>query len=558
MGPTPKTDQPDTSGGIEQARRRLVWVMLLRVGLTSALLGATMVLNFGSVTSFRSPSPAFLLGLIAFTYAATIVYSVWYRTRRGVVLLAWLQLAVDAVLWGGLAYATGGIASGFTFLFDLWVIVAAVVLGGRAAFVSATVSSAVLLALAAAMGQGWLPPLADQLDVALPTRTALYFLGVNVTALFVVAALVSSLVARLERTGRGLERERAIRADLSALHADIVRSLSVGLATVGPEGEVLTMNPSGKAILGVEEKESEACLITRWFPQLELTVGPEGGDLVRGHCVGVASDGRKVPLELTVTPLLGAEGGRRGTIVAFNDLTKMRRLEAALERARKLAALGELAASLAHEIRNPLSAVSGSFQMLAASPGFSEEDRSLSEIIARELERMERLVNDMLEYARPNEPRRHAVDVGRVVSEVARAFLAGREAEGRNVHVYTQDDLTAPVDQSQLRQVLWNLLRNAAQATDEGGSIEVAAGRGEDGSVVLEVADDGVGIAGENVSRVFDPFFTTRERGLGLGLAICRRIIEGHGGTIEVAPAEGRGSVFRVALPAAEGSPGEP
>jgi len=539
-------------GGARQAWRRIAWVMLMRIALISVLLGATLFLNYGTESAFRSASPVFLLILIAFTYLATIAYAVWYRSGKGIVRLAWTQLGIDVLIWGSLAYATGGIASGFTFLFDLWVIVAAVVLGGRAAFILATASAAVMIALSILMGTGALPPLSDQLDSFIAFKETIYFLGVNVVGLYVVAGLVSSLVARLETTGKGLEIERAIRADLAALHSDIIRSLPVGLATTGLDGELLGMNPTGRSTIGIQDSDVEGGYLPRWLPDLEKAFDRKEPTENRGHGVCLTVDGAMVPVEYSLTPLLDADGGHRGSIVIFNDLSKVKRLEAALEKTRKLAALGELAASLAHEIRNPLSAVSGSFQMLSSSPDFNEEDRSLSEIIARELDRMERLVNDMLEYARPNEPRRRETDVGLLVDEVVRAFLNGREAEGRNVEVEIEDGVLVEADQAQIRQVLWNLLRNAAQATDEGGIIEVLVGRDENGEVIVEVLDDGLGIPSENLETVFDPFFSTRERGLGLGLAICRRIMEGHGGTIEALLPEGGGTMFRLVLPPRE------
>jgi two-component system, NtrC family, sensor histidine kinase PilS len=532
--------------------RRLLWIMALRVGVISILLGATIVFNYGASASFEDPTPRFLLALIAVTYVASIAYALWYRTGRRLDALTYTQLGIDILFWGCLVYATGGIGSGFTFLFDLWVIVAAIVIGGRAAYVWAALSAALLAAMTAAMLGGALAPLADQSTPSLSLGGTAYFLGVNVAGLFIVAWLVTSLVSRLERAGRGLEHERARSADLAVLHADIIHSLTVGLATTGSNGEVLTLNPAGGEILGVAGVEAEGQRLDRWLPDLTAVLDGDSAE-ARGHGVAVRTDGTRVPIDYTVAPFLTAEGARRGGIVVFNDLTKVKKLEAALENARHLAALGELAASLAHEIRNPLSAVSGSFQMLAARPGFNEEDRSLADIVMREMARMERLVNDMLEYARPREPDRRVVDLGAVVGEVVRAFLLGKDSEGRNVEFAADDAVLARADHAQIRQVVWNLLRNAAQVTDEGGTIHVVVERGADPRfAIVVVADDGPGIPDRERERIFDAFYSTRERGLGLGLAICKRIVDAHGGEIRVEPGEERGTVFEIVLPAAE------
>jgi len=536
----------------DRIRSRLVWMMLLRVGLISALLGATLVLNYKTAEAFNAPSPRFLLGLIAFTYLATILYAVWYRSGWRTEALARVQLVVDVLAWGCLAYASGGIASGFTFLFDLWVIVAAVVLGGRAGFVWAGGAAGVMLALTGLMHSGVLAPLPDQLAATTSTEEVLYFLGINVVSLFVVAALVTSLVERLESTGRGLELERVQRADLAALHADTIRSLTVGLVTTGSDAEVLAINPEGLSILGLRDRDVDGDDLSQWLPDLTGMLSDPAAHGVRGHGTAVDAGGQRVPIEYTVTPLLGADGARRGNIVVFNDLTKVRKLEAELESSRRLAALGELAASLAHEIRNPLSAISGSFQMLTSRPELNEEDRSLSDIISRELARMERLVGDMLAYARPRDPSRQVSDLGRLVRDVVTAFSTGPEAEGRVVELHEQGELAIEVDSGQVRQVLWNLLRNASQATVDGDSIEIAV-TGDEQSVTIEVSDTGLGVAPDDIYRIFDAFYSTRELGLGLGLAICKRIAESHAGRIEAAPGETGGSVFRLVLPRRRG-----
>jgi two-component system sensor histidine kinase PilS (NtrC family) len=541
-----RNEQRSTAGS------RLPWLMALRAGVISVLLGATLALNY---EDFDAPSPRFLLGLIAFTYLVTIAWSIWYRTGRGLRVLAHLQLGADLLVWGALAYVTGGIGSGFTFLFDLWVIVAAVVLGGRAGYLTAAASALVLLTLAGLTVLGGLTPLPDQPLDAVTRNEVLYSLGVNGVALGLVAALVSSLVARLERTDLGLADERARRADLSVLHADIIRSLPVGLATTGTGGAILAINPEGRQLLGAGDHDLVGEQLEEWLPDF----GPildSGTASARGRGSARPASGQPIPIEYSVNPLADADGRRQGWIVIFNDLTKVRQLEADLERSRRLAALGELAASLAHEIRNPLSAVSGSFQMLAGRPSPEGEERALGEIIARELQRMERLVGDVLDFARPREPLLRTVDLARVAEETVRAFLAGKEAEGHEVEFSAAGDARASADESQIRQVLWNLLRNASQAAGEDGAIRVTV-RGDPERLLIEVEDSGPGIDPGFAAQVFDPFYSTRERGLGIGLALCQRIARAHGGGIEASRGEWGGALLSLSIPR-RAEPGEP
>lgn len=536
---------------VDILKGRVLWAMLLRVGLISVLLGTTLALNYKTAEAFSAQSPRFLLALIAATYLCTIVYALWYRSGRALVALVRIQLLLDAVLWGCLAYVTGGIASGFTFLFHLWVIVAAVVVGGRAAFHFAATAAIVLIALTVLLETGALLPLRDQAAADLAAKDVAYFLGINIVSLFLVASLVNSLVARLEKTGRGLEVERAERADLAQLHSDVVQSLTVGIATTGPNGEMVMLNPAGCGILGATEAEVLGRKLESWLPDVKITIGRGEAARLRGYGTCSRMDGARVPVEYFIAPLKSADGAHRGYIVVFSDLTEVRRLEAALERSRRLAALGELAASLAHEIRNPLGAVSGSVQMLTAQPDLGEEQRVLFGIISRELKRMERLVGDVLDYARPRsqqqQQQRNSADVGKLLREILQVARLSEEIADRQTDLSVEEGLFACVDIGQIRQVLWNLLRNAAQATKPGDTIHVSA-RGEPDAIVIEVADSGAGISDEDRDKVFDPFFTTRERGLGLGLAVCHRIITEHRGEIRAeARAEG-GTVFRITL----------
>jgi len=227
----------------------------------------------------------------------------------------------------------------------------------------------------------------------------------------------------------------------------------------------------------------------------------------------------------------------------------VRRLEAALEQSRRLAALGELAASLAHEIRNPLGAISGSFQLLASRTDQSADEHALVGIVERELHRLDHLVNDVLDYARPSRHNPLPTDIVQLVRDTFASFVSSPEAAGKRATLDLEDSTTLvfEVDGSRLRQVLWNLLRNAAQATELGTEIRLSL-RGTAANCLIEVADNGRGIAEGDTARIFDPFFSTRERGLGLGLAVCKRIIEEHGGTIEAQRREGGGALFRVVL----------
>jgi two-component system sensor histidine kinase PilS (NtrC family) len=262
--------------------------------------------------------------------------------------------------------------------------------------------------------------------------------------------------------------------------------------------------------------------------------------------------------------------------VIFQDVTQVVEMEAELRRTERMAAVGQLSASLAHEVRNPLAAISGSIQMLQGRlPDFdgSRQPAKLMDIALREIDRLDRLIAEFLRYARPGPLNLRAVGVGGAIADVLEIFEAGRP-ETVEVRSSLETDLGVRADPDQLRQVLWNLVINAAQAMPEGGLLGLSAarvpseasqeksaesrkeGEGESklDSVEIVVADEGVGIAADDLARIFDPFYTTKREGSGLGLATVHRIVASHAGSIRVESKLGAGTTVRVRLPGAEGS----
>jgi two-component system sensor histidine kinase PilS (NtrC family) len=278
--------------------------------------------------------------------------------------------------------------------------------------------------------------------------------------------------------------------------------------------------------------------------------------------------GEDLHLGLAAYVLRDAEQAR-GHVVIFQDVTEVVEMEGELRRSERLAAVGRLSASIAHEIRNPLAAISGSIQMLSRRMEALEpagEARQLMDIVLRETDRLNRLVTDFLHYARPGPPRRESLRVAELIAEVGKMFEAARP-EAVRLEVDVPADLSVSADAAQLRQVLWNLVLNACQAMPSGGRLRISArpaaepepqGGSREGrrevaekscGVEISVADEGIGIAPEVMERIFDPFFTTRREGSGLGLATVHRIVEEHGGSIRVESAPGKGTSVRVRLP---------
>ena len=227
---------------------------------------------------------------------------------------------------------------------------------------------------------------------------------------------------------------------------------------------------------------------------------------------------------------------------------KLVHAERRAEQAERMAVLGQLAAGLAHEIRNPLGSISGSIQLLKSSDGLSEEDRQLCEIIQREAARLNDLVTDMMDLSRPRRPQLASVDAAKVAREVVElTSRSGRAATDVGVRYSGPLEATVTADASQLRQLIWNLVRNAVQASSAGDVVRVSI-EAEADRVVLCVQDSGIGIEPEAKERLFDAFFTTRSHGTGVGLAVVKRIADEHGFSVDVESEQGSGAVFRIGL----------
>jgi two-component system, NtrC family, sensor histidine kinase PilS len=261
--------------------------------------------------------------------------------------------------------------------------------------------------------------------------------------------------------------------------------------------------------------------------------------------------GDELTIGVTVSPLRDARDQEIGRVLNFQDLTELRRLEQHAQRAERLATVGHLAAGVAHEIRNPLASISGSIELLRRSPQASEDDRTLMTIVQREVQRLNVLLGELLDYANPKPKQEVEFDLATLVEEVLQ--VARGDQVFAEVELASAVDAPLPVraDPAKLRQVLWNLVRNAAEAAAVGGKHVRVEARSVAGAARIVVGDDGPGIPKELLVRVFEPFFTTKPNGTGLGLATSHAVIAEHGGRIDVETAARGGTRMVVTLPRA-------
>ena len=535
------------------AARRLQFFMGMRLAVATLLLGSTLWLALDTTHGPDSFTPRFLMALIAAIYAGSLVSSLWLLRHHHDTRVAFAQVGLDLILTTALVYITGGAGSGFSFLFGVAVLMAAMVLGPIPARIAGGLAIVLYTGLVVGLSLETLPPPPDQaLDAyRMAPSELVYAWLLNVFGLLLVTLLAASLAARARSAGGRLRIAEASAASLARLNEDIVRSLNSGLITTDLNGTIRSINPAGLEILGAEESAVLGEAVEKHLPVDGFQNSLRDG-VVRAEGNARRADGSTFPVGFSLSTLDHVDGTRIGALILFQDLSEIVTLREAAARGERLAVLGRLSAGLAHEIRNPLGSISGSVQLVRESSHLDQEDRNLLGIVLREVERLDDLVSTMLMVGRPREPLRKAFDLRRIAEDVVEITRRGPAAVG-GIAVETALP-EAPVmtwaDEDQIRQVLWNLLKNALQASPRDTIVRVAV-RNRGSHAVLEVSDQGRGIDPGQRNKIYDMFYSERTHGAGIGLALVRQIVDAHHGTIEIVSEQSRGATFVVTLPGA-------
>ena len=509
--------------------RKLVWVTLFRMVTITVLLGGTAVVNW-EMGERASGALAPLYAIIAATYAASAALAALLRMRWAERALAAAEVALDVAIAAAVVATTGLQDSVFVFLFLLAIVNGGILLHRRGAAAATALALATYAGLVLA-----LHPAPGQL------RATLFAHG---SAFLAVGALAGYLAEQLRRTGERLVESESDLAAVTARHESIVQSVASGLLTLDRKGRITFLNRAGEQMTGLALADVARQPAEAYFPRFEHAT--------RGEAIlSSPSRGRRL-LGYTSFELRVSEGHGPETAVIFQDLTEMRAMEESVERSRRLVELGQVAAGLAHEVRNPLASISGCVELLRVAKGLSEEDQRVLGIVLRETGRLDQLLTRFLEFTRPAPPHARRVDLALVTAETLEVFARDPAASAVEI-----ERALAPTslecDPDQIRQVLWNLLVNAAQAMRESGKgrrIRVACAPLPDGGASLAVEDDGPGIPPADAARVFTPFFTTKANGTGLGLAVVQRIADAHGGSVSAGASPEGGARFALRLPA--------
>jgi two-component system sensor histidine kinase PilS (NtrC family) len=381
-----------------------------------------------------------------------------------------------------------------------------------------------------------------------------YNLAVHCVGFYAVALLTSYLARSARRAEQELVEKTEHLADLQVMHSDIVQSINSGLITTDLDGLVTLVNQAGLVILGQPEEE----LVGRPIQESGLFSSRQWGELTaasdqRGKLrseVEVDRGGETSFIGFSISQLNEANGRHSGYIVIFQDLTHWRKLREELRLKDRMAAVGEMAAGLAHEIGNPLAAISGSVQMLAGSTGNEAAQRRLVEILLKESQRLDRTIKGFLRFARPKERSPIPFDIARLLAENFELLANSAEVSPGHTLEIDLDPPTAHLlgDPDQVSQIFWNLARNALRAMPDGGTLRVAGSLGRE-SYQFQVIDTGRGMSEEQRANLFHPFRSFFDGGTGIGMAIVYRIVQEHGGRLHVDSRPGGGTTITVELP---------
>jgi two-component system sensor histidine kinase PilS (NtrC family) len=535
--------------------------MLVRTALATVLMLSVVILalTLGSPETLSGPFGRFVFALLATTYVATLAYALGLSRIQDPVRFADIQIGVDLVLVTLLVHATGGAQSGYTFLY-LVDVVAVSLLPKRFSPGNVATASALLFVGISLLGYlRILPPITGQTVFPwdLTLEELVFRLVVYLAGVVSVAALGMSLYAKTREARERLARHEQIAGDLASLHQNTIRCLSSGLVTTTLDGSITSMNDAACEILGIRPPAPLGRRLDVLIPGMVAAMAEDLslGRVIRQEVEAVHANGSPRCLGVSATPLSDHTGRIVGRVIHFQDLTELRSMEGAVRRSERLAGIGRLAANIAHEIRNPLASISGSVEVLRKQPGTDAEARQLIDIAVREVDRVNGLISGLLDYARPRTEDSQRLDLGEMVTEIAKVFEQERRSAEVRVVVEAEPGVVVEGASGQLRQVLWNLLRNAVAAMPGGGCVRLSVSRRDRSNgnpeAVLSVSDTGVGIPRQDLDHIFEPFFSRRVDGTGLGLAITARIVEDHKGTIEVASEVGKGTTFVIRFAAA-------
>lgn len=543
----------------------------MREGLTDSEKLIKKGINY--LVFFRFLVLAFLLGIVIFLELQTgwgliEIYSPYYYPVIIISLvlnfLFWLlnkgkfssflhlyaQISTDLATITFMVYVTGGISSTYPVLYQLVIIYAVFFLGKVGGLYSASGASILYGLLIDAEYLRFIPSFSGQMMDGIVTAGFVFFrICLYILSFYITAALAIFIVEKERRTAKRLEESEKAFSDLSQLYQSIVESVSTGIITVDRRGIVKTFNRAASSITGLKLED----VVNKSIHEIFKSLSDTKSDEERNEITYTTKEGKSRILGYSRSPLKSQKGEEIGEIILLRDLTEIRQMQEEAKRNERLAFIGQMAANLAHEFRNPLMSISGSVQMLKRSLPLSEEDRRLMDIITRARDRLEAVIGDFLLLSRQKKREVGKINLSSLIEELVNTVKKEIvQADNMTFTIEADRDIIFTGNREELRHLIYNLLVNAVQAIKDEGKIRISARINQQErrkALELVVEDNGAGIPSEEISHIFEPFYTTKDKGTGLGLSIVNAVVQAYGGSIEVKSSPGEFTRFSVLLP---------
>src|SRR5271167_926663 len=522
-------------------RNWLAWLVKVRILILTFLLGIQLAVV--ELTPTRLPLRLFLTTMVLwFTISLfyVVLLSFWDEHR----LQASLQVLTDLILISLVVHETGGWDSSLNFLYPLVIIVAGILLPRVWAHLVAALAF-ILYGIVLELNYYGVVPSYCTTHPELKALRGIIF--VNLFAFLAVAYLAGQLVAKLRQARVQLKDASGALEDLQILHENIIQSISSGLITTGLDGRITLVNNAAQKLL----ERSPDQLLGKPVSGLFLDALPNAESQTHAEVRFDTVGSFRKTVRVRVAALNGPERGALGYVYALDDLTEIRRLEREVRMQDRLAAVGRLAAAIAHEIRNPITSIAGSVSMLSDAPSLNSEERHLLQIVIRESDRLNNIITDFLAYSRGKQYRFERVNLIPLLEDTLTLLDHRMTAENAGITLarnFPKSEAWVLADGDKLKQVFWNFSENAVRAIKQnGGTLTVAmAERGSDWE--MSFADTGPGINPQQTEKIFEPFQSNFEGGTGLGLAIVYQIVQAHEGKVWARSEMGKGTSFVLRL----------